>query len=67
MVCYLVNYGTLFPSPFTSIVCCVPSLALLNKKWIDNDVVCISGPEKFASVFLGEFDTPEVVWGAEMR
>ena len=25
------------------------------------------GPEKFASVFLGEFDTPETIWGAEMR
>eukprot|EP00911_Craspedida_sp_UC1_P001689 UC1_evm1s1282 len=25
------------------------------------------GPEKFASIFLGEFDTPEAIWGAEMR
>lgn len=24
-------------------------------------------PEKFASIYLGEFDTPEVIWGAEMR
>eukprot|EP01147_Barroeca_monosierra_P008081 gene8081-757_t len=25
------------------------------------------GPEKFASTFLGEFDTPEAIWGANMR
>ena len=25
------------------------------------------GPDKFASTFLGEFDTPEAIWGAEMR
>eukprot|EP00055_Hartaetosiga_balthica_P006980 m.23293 g.23293 ORF g.23293 m.23293 type:complete len:2228 (-) comp5537_c0_seq1:183-6866(-) len=25
------------------------------------------GPEKFASTFLGEFDTPEAIWSAEMR
>eukprot|EP00051_Salpingoeca_urceolata_P002050 m.46532 g.46532 ORF g.46532 m.46532 type:complete len:2282 (+) comp11866_c0_seq1:73-6918(+) len=25
------------------------------------------GAEKFASIFLGEFDTPETIWGAEMR
>ncbi|EDQ93103.1 uncharacterized protein MONBRDRAFT_17362 [Monosiga brevicollis MX1] len=25
------------------------------------------GWEKFASVFLGEFDNPEVIWGTEMR
>lgn len=25
------------------------------------------GANKFASVYLGEFDTPEAIWGAEMR
>jgi DnaJ family protein C protein 13 len=25
------------------------------------------GPDKFATTFLGEFDTPEVIWGSEMR
>ncbi|XP_019858666.1 PREDICTED: dnaJ homolog subfamily C member 13 [Amphimedon queenslandica] len=25
------------------------------------------GPEKFSSIFLGEFDTPEAIWNAEMR
>uniref|UniRef100_A0A158R602 J domain-containing protein n=1 Tax=Syphacia muris TaxID=451379 RepID=A0A158R602_9BILA len=25
------------------------------------------GPEKFAQVFLGEFDNPEIIWNAEMR
>ncbi|XP_024081075.1 dnaJ homolog subfamily C member 13 isoform X2 [Cimex lectularius] len=25
------------------------------------------GPEKFAQIFLGEFDTPEAIWNAEMR
>ena len=25
------------------------------------------GPEKFAEIFLGEFDTPEAIWNAEMR
>eukprot|EP00095_Tigriopus_kingsejongensis_P000308 maker-scaffold292_size219010-snap-gene-0.20 protein:Tk00308 transcript:maker-scaffold292_size219010-snap-gene-0.20-mRNA-1 annotation:"dnaj homolog subfamily c member 13 isoform x1" len=25
------------------------------------------GPEKFAQIFLGEFDTPEAVWNSEMR
>ena len=25
------------------------------------------GAEKFASIFLGEFDTPEAIWGSEMR
>lgn len=25
------------------------------------------GPEDFSQVFLGEFDTPEVIWGSEMR
>lgn len=25
------------------------------------------GPEKFAQIFLGEFDTPEVIWNREMR
>ena len=24
-------------------------------------------PEKFAEIFLGEFDTPEAIWNAEMR
>lgn len=24
-------------------------------------------PEKFAQIFLGEFDTPEAIWNAEMR
>jgi DnaJ family protein C protein 13 len=23
--------------------------------------------EKFAEIFLGEFDTPEAIWNAEMR
>ena len=23
--------------------------------------------EKFAQIFLGEFDTPEAIWSAEMR
>ena len=30
-------------------------------------LICFTAPEKFASIFLGEFDTPEVIWGAEMR
>lgn len=25
------------------------------------------GAEKFAQIFLGEFDTPEAIWNAEMR
>ena len=25
------------------------------------------GPERYAQVFLGEFDDPEVIWNAEMR
>jgi DnaJ family protein C protein 13 len=25
------------------------------------------GPEKFAQIFLGEFDTPEAIWNTEMR
>jgi len=25
------------------------------------------GPEKFAQIFLGEFDTPEAIWSGEMR
>lgn len=25
------------------------------------------GPEKFSSIFLGEFDTPEAIWNGEMR
>ncbi|XP_046397209.1 dnaJ homolog subfamily C member 13 [Ischnura elegans] len=25
------------------------------------------GPEKFAEIFLGEFDTPEAIWNTEMR
>lgn len=25
------------------------------------------GPEKFAQIFLGEFDTPEAIWSSEMR
>lgn len=25
------------------------------------------GAERFAEIFLGEFDTPEVIWGSEMR
>ena len=25
------------------------------------------GPEKFSSLYLGEFDTPEAIWGTEMR
>lgn len=25
------------------------------------------GPEKFAQVFLGEFETPEAIWGKDMR
>lgn len=24
-------------------------------------------PEKFAEIFLGEFDTPEAIWSNEMR
>lgn len=24
-------------------------------------------PEKFAEIFLGEFDTPEAIWSSEMR
>lgn len=24
-------------------------------------------PDKFAQIFLGEFDTPEAIWNAEMR
>ena len=24
-------------------------------------------PEKFAQIFLGEFDTPEAIWSSEMR
>lgn len=25
------------------------------------------GADKFAQIFLGEFDTPEAIWNAEMR
>ena len=25
------------------------------------------GPEKFAQIFLGEYDTPEAIWNNEMR
>jgi DnaJ family protein C protein 13 len=25
------------------------------------------GSEKFAQIFLGEFDTPEAIWSSEMR
>lgn len=25
------------------------------------------GAEKFAQIFLGEFDTPEAIWNSEMR
>lgn len=25
------------------------------------------GAEKFAQIFLGEFDTPEAIWNTEMR
>ena len=25
------------------------------------------GPEKFATIFLGEYDTPEAIWCSEMR
>jgi DnaJ family protein C protein 13 len=25
------------------------------------------GPEKFSSIYLGEFDTPEAIWNSEMR
>ena len=25
------------------------------------------GPDKFAEIYLGEFDTPEAIWNAEMR
>ena len=25
------------------------------------------GPDKFAEIFLGEFDTPEYIWNHEMR
>lgn len=25
------------------------------------------GAEKFAQIFLGEYDTPEAIWNAEMR
>ena len=25
------------------------------------------GPEKYAEVFLGEFDNPEIIWNNEMR
>ena len=24
-------------------------------------------PDKFAQIFLGEFDTPEAIWNSEMR
>ena len=24
-------------------------------------------PERFAQIFLGEFDTPEAIWSSEMR
>ena len=30
-------------------------------------LTCAAAPEKFASIFLGDFDTPEVIWGPEMR
>lgn len=26
-----------------------------------------TGPDKFAEIFLGEFDTPEAIWNSEMR
>ena len=27
----------------------------------------VRGPEKFATTFLGEYDTPEAIWSSEMR
>ena len=27
----------------------------------------VHGPDKFAEIFLGEFDTPEYIWNHEMR
>lgn len=29
--------------------------------------LCNHGPEKFAQIFLGEFDTPEAIWNGGMR
>lgn len=29
--------------------------------------LCNHGPDKFAQIFLGEFDTPEAIWNREMR
>lgn len=29
--------------------------------------LCNHGPDKFAQIFLGEFDTPEAIWNGEMR
>ena len=65
MVCYLENHGKRsflllpqgyhFPHPF----------------WFRIDVTFVeffgTGHEKFAQIFLGEFDTPEAIWSNEMR
>ena len=29
--------------------------------------ISILGADKFAETFLGEFDTPEAIWGNDMR
>ena len=32
-----------------------------------NQTFTFPGPDKFAAIFLGEFDTPEAIWNSEMR
>ena len=64
MVCYLENHGE-----WQCRAGVWSGLALWRAAlFLSRDlVVCLSGPEKFAQIFLGEFDTPEAIWGSEMR
>lgn len=39
----------------------------IKKKQSLWDLTSCLGPEKFAEIFLGEFETPEAIWNSEMR
>lgn len=39
----------------------------IKKKQSLRDLTSCLGPEKFAEIFLGEFETPEAIWNSEMR
>ena len=50
---------------FTRARICLPMLLYAAVDTIA--VFSSSGPDKFAEIFLGEFDTPEAIWSNEMR